>query len=286
MAYVGNSPESETVLRLQARKSFSLGVWIEDQNGKPLDITGCSFRFVARKKVVEADNDDTGNLIANYMGLIQAPTLGYLTFNFQAAELDWTPGEYQYTITLSDAGFSTVIVQGVIQLEQNTEFTSMTESYVPGAPPTALRVVLRENASIIVRTGPTLAPGEALFTVDDERKLDEIYAGKLAEGSTLNADMIPDGTTKVIMTLAERNQLANLSLEWDDIIGKPDFGDIITHDVSEFILKGGINASTDFASGTIPTARLPIVSSQPGMVITTGAPVAGNPGRITLKYTP
>lgn len=286
MAYVGNSPENETVLRLQARKSFSLGLWIEDQNGTPLNITGCIFRFVARKKVVDADSDDTNNLIANYLGAIQAPTLGYLTFNLQAAELDWKPGEYEYTIVMSDEGFSTVIVAGVIQLEQNTEFSSMGESYSPAAPPSALRVVMRQNASIVVRTGPTLAPGEALFTTEDEKKLDEIYAGKLAEGTTLNADLIPDGLTKVIMTVAERNQLANLSLEWDDILGKPDFGDIITRDAAEFILKGGINATTDFASGEVPNTRLPFVSAMRGIVVGTAAPVAGNPGRITLKYTP
>src|SRR6478736_5544400 len=191
MAYVGNSPESETVLRLQARKSFALGLWIEDNNGNPLDITGCLFRIVARKKVVDADNDDTNNLISNYQGQIQAATLGYLTFNLQAAELDWKPGEYEYSITMSDEGYTTVIVDGVIQMEQNTEFASTTESYAPAAPPTALRVIMRQSASIIVRTGPTLAPGEALFTTEDERKLDEIYAGMLADGATLNADMIP-----------------------------------------------------------------------------------------------
>jgi hypothetical protein len=283
--YTGNTPSEEVVLRLMARKSFSLGLWIEDKNGKPLDITGCQIGIVARKRVGSTVIDDSENLITNYLADISAGTLGYAVFSWQATDLDWKPGEYEYAVTLLDQGYSSVILKGPIQLEQNTEFGSLGSTYDPAAPPTSLRVVLRDSKNITVQVGPTLAPGQALFTTDDEKKLDEIYAGKLAEGQTLNADMIPDGVEKVMMTIAERNQLANLSLEWDDIQGKPAFGTASLEDV-EFFVRTGAGAASDIATGTLHKDRVPWVSALNGIVTTTSAPAGGNPGRITLKYTP
>ena len=65
MAYTGNAPEEQTVLRLMARKSFSMGLWIQDQNGNPLDISGCVIRMVVRKSVRSTTVDDSDNLITS-----------------------------------------------------------------------------------------------------------------------------------------------------------------------------------------------------------------------------
>ena len=284
MAYTGNSPVDQVVLRLQARKSFSLGIWIEDDNQRPLDITGCTLRFVARKSVPGSVNDDSGNLVSSSVAAIMAPTLGYAVFSFQAAELDWTPGEYMFSIVLSDSGYSTVVVHGIIQLEQNTEFTSLTETYSLSDPPTALRAIMRESHTIRVRTGPALAPGQATFSIEDEQRLAELYAGAVSDGVALNADLIPDGQAKVMMTVAERLQLANLSLEWDDILGKPAFGDIITRNASEFILKAQ-GSATDIVSGVFNNARVPTVMGLRGISAGTGAPPSGNPNTLYLKYS-
>ncbi|QCG78321.1 minor tail protein [Microbacterium phage AloeVera] len=284
MAYTGNSPVDEVILRLQARKSFSLGIWIEDQNENPLDITGCILRFVARKNVPSTVNDDSGNLVTNSQAIIMAPTLGYAAFNFQAAEMDWEPGDYLFSIVLSDSGYTATIVRGQIQLEQNTEFTSIEETYSPADPPTHLRAMIREGVALKVRTGPMLAPGEATFTNEDEKKLDELYAGAVAAGQVLSADLIPDGVSKVMMTTAERFKLANLTLEWVDINGKPDFGDIITHDVSEFVLKGQGDAG-DIVTGTLNKNRVPTVMNLNGISHGTAAPPSGNPNTIYLKHS-
>ncbi|QOC56125.1 minor tail protein [Microbacterium phage Zhengyi] len=284
MAYTGNSPVDEVVLRLQARKSFSLGIWIADQNDNPLDITGCTLRFVARKSVPSTVIDDGDNLVTNSVAVVNAPTLGYAIFSFQASELDWTPGEYLFAIVLSDEGYSATIVQGHIELEQNTEFTSITETYSPAAPPTHLRALLRDGVALKVRTGPMLKPGEATFTNEDEKKLDELYAGAVAEGQILNADLIPDGLTKVMMTTAERFKLANLTLEWADINGKPDFGDIITHDVSEFVRKTQGDAG-DIVTGVLNNNRVPTVMGLRGISHGTGAPPSGQPNTIYLKHS-
>lgn len=287
MSYVTNSPADQVVLRLQARKSFALGLWIQDQNGNPLNISGTTIRLVIRKNVPAGTTNDSGNLIQSSLAtLVDAPA-GYAKFNLQAAELDEVPGEYLFSIVLSFEGYSSVIVGGLVEIEQNTEFTSITESYSPGAEmATALAVLLRGNTAITVRTGPSLAPGAVTFTYDDEKKLDELYAGAVAEGEVLNADMIPDGLVKVIMTTAERDKLANLEMNWSDIQGKPDFGDIITYDAAQFILKGAVNATTDITAGTIDKARVPFVTALRGIVITTSAPPGGNPGVMYLKYTP
>ncbi|QPL14187.1 minor tail protein [Microbacterium phage Atraxi] len=284
MAYTGNSPVDEVVLRLQARKSFSLGVWIEDQNDRPLDITDCQLRFVARKNVPSTVNDDSGNLVTNMNAIVMAPTLGYAAFNFQASELDWLPGEYLFNIVLSDSGYTATIIRGVIQLEQNTEFTSIEETFSPADPPTHLRAVMREGVAIKVRTGPMLAPGESTFTHADEQKLDELYAGAVANGQVLNADMIPDGAGKVMMTTAERFKLANLTLEWADINGKPDFGDIITLDQTEVVLKGQGDAG-DIVTGTLNKNRVPTVMNLNGISHGTAAPPSGNPNTLYLKHS-
>ena len=61
MAYIGNSPTSETVLRLEARKSFALGLYIQDANGRPLDITDASIRLVAKKLPLRATDTNDGD---------------------------------------------------------------------------------------------------------------------------------------------------------------------------------------------------------------------------------
>src|SRR5687768_14854378 len=98
VTYLGNGPEDKTVLRLMARKSFALGMWIQDQNGNPLDITGCTLRIVMRKRVASTVSDDSGNLIANDAAQILAPTLGWARFELQASDFDHAPGEYEYSI--------------------------------------------------------------------------------------------------------------------------------------------------------------------------------------------
>jgi hypothetical protein len=281
--YTGNTPQDETILRLQARKSFAFGVWVEDFNGNPLDIVNSSFRMVARKSVPSTVNDDSGNLLTNSHGTVVAAALGFVRFSLQASELDWEPGEYGFTIVISEGGYSAVLVKGTIVLEENAEFTSMTESYIPNDISTALRVALREQVAIYVKTGPTLAPGQATFSIEDEQHLDELYASAVAKGEVLNADLIPDGTTKVMMTTAERNKLANLTLNWTDIQGKPAFGTASLRDEPYFV-RTGAGAASDIVSGTFTNTRIPKVILLQGISEGTAAPASGNPFSIYLKH--
>jgi len=285
MPYASNSPKDQTILRLQARKSYALSLFLMDANRNPLDLTGCTISMVVRKSVPSTVTDDSGNLIVNSMAKMVQPVMGWMRFELQASDLDFKAGEYIYTMTLIYNGFSTVIVQGPLELEQNTEFTSVGSSYVlDQAMSTALGVVLWENQAIEVTTGPTLAPGQALFTTADEKKLDELYAGALAEGTTLNADLIPDGVNKVIMTMAERNKLANLTLNWSDIQGKPAFGTASLQDTTAFLPASGIDASK-VISGVLNNGRVPLVAQLRGISDGTAAPASGNPFTLYLKHS-
>lgn len=173
MTYLGNSPEVQTVLRLEARKSFSLGMWIKDNLGHPLDITGVQIRIVARPKLVAADPGDAQNLIINSDAVLEQPGQGYARFNIQASELDHTPGEYLFAIVMVANGYSSVIVEGPLIIDPNTEFSSVDDVYLPSLPPTHMvDIILREAVSISVYAGQALAPGTVSFTIQDKTNLD------------------------------------------------------------------------------------------------------------------
>src|SRR6478736_417872 len=177
MGYVGNVPQSDTVLRLEQRKSFALGLWIRDASGRLLDITGSEFRIVMRKKIPNADPGDGTNLIVNYFATMVDPTGGYCSFYLQAVDLDHPAGEYLYAIVMINEGYSSVVVTGVIDLQPNTEFSSVNETYIGNNVPMSLTIDMQGPNVLNVFTGPTLAPGTTSFTNEDKAKLDGIDAG-------------------------------------------------------------------------------------------------------------
>ena len=103
----------------------------------------------------------------------------------------------------------------------------------------------------------------------------------------LNQDSVADTPTRVAMTPAERAKLDELTVttEWADVLNKPAFGSASLLDAADVLLKGQINASTDFASGTVPNARLPRVSAMPGFSSGTTPPVGGADGDLYFQYT-
>lgn len=190
MAYLGNSPAREIVLRLEARKSFALAIFIKDRLGNALDITGVTLRLVVKPSLDGLLNHaDTDNLIGNSTAEIVAAEAGYARLNLQGSDLAWEPGEYPFSLVMVETGYSQVIVRGVIDLVQNTEFASVAQSYYGIAPDNALEVLLRGRNVLEVSVGPNLAPGSRIFTDSDKTKLDELV-------SPSSAELVPtDGTT-------------------------------------------------------------------------------------------
>ena len=178
MAHIGNSPTSETVLRLEARKSFALGLYIQDANGRPLDITDASIRLVAKKLPLRAtDTNDADNLILNSEAELVTPESGFARFNIQASDTNHKPGEYAYTVVLTSEGYSSVLFRGTLDLRENTEFSSVDSSYVPGVEVMNLQLKLSGPKTIVVQAGAALPPGTTSFTDDDKTKLDSIELG-------------------------------------------------------------------------------------------------------------
>jgi hypothetical protein len=160
---------------LEARKSFALSVWVQDANGRPLDISTTELRLVVMKKLPRGS--DPGDFLINVTAEIVNAVEGFARFNLQAADLNHVPGELPFALVLDDNGYSTVAAKGIIDLQQNTEFASVNSTYLPANAPSSVVLTIGEGSSITLRTGPTLAPGTTSFTDGDKAKLDGVETG-------------------------------------------------------------------------------------------------------------
>lgn len=160
MAYLGNTPSKETILRLEARKSFSFVLAVKDAQRRAVDLTGASLRIVMKALPLDvADADDDDNLIAEPDAVPTAPDQGLVRFDIQAADLNWPTGEYPFVVVLTDSdGFSTVLVKGLVDLVQNTEFNSLASLFSTANPTQQLEVLLRGTTAIDVVAGSALQP--------------------------------------------------------------------------------------------------------------------------------
>lgn len=159
MAYIGNTPEAATIIRVEARKSFALGVHVTDEKGKQADLSGCTLTIVAKKRPIDTSGD-ASNMLGPDAQAVVTPQKGYAQFNIQASTLNQKPGEYEYAIVLQTLdGYSSVIVKGLLVIEQNTEVASIDSQYHLVQPPQNLTVQLRRQNSINVFVGGQLPPG-------------------------------------------------------------------------------------------------------------------------------
>lgn len=166
MAYLGNSPGKETILRLEARKSFSFALAVKDTHGRAVDLTGSTLRIIMKQLPLDsADTDDGDNLIADPDATKTAAALGLARFDIQAADLNWPIGEYPFAIVLTDAdGFSVVLVKGLIDLQQNTEFNSLASLFSSATPTQQLEVLLRGTTVVDVIVGTALQPAAPSYS--------------------------------------------------------------------------------------------------------------------------
>ena len=175
MAYIGNSPQATTVLRLEARKSFALSVLVRDAGGRPLDISTTTLRLVMLKKLPLGSTQ--GDILVDAIAEIVDAAEGLARFNLQATDLNHAPGEHPFALVLDTNGYSTVAAKGIVDLQQNTEFTSLNSAYLPANAPSAVTLQVGEVSRLTLLTGPALAPGTTSFTNGDKDKLDGIEAG-------------------------------------------------------------------------------------------------------------
>ncbi|QNN98085.1 minor tail protein [Microbacterium phage Fede] len=154
MPTLSNSPQDTTVFEVEARKSFSFGIWLNDSNGNPCDLTGSSTTFTVGK----IDRYGISTVLFSKVAVIQAPTLGYETVQVQASDLELKPGVYQFSTTLRIQGYSVVLMKGDFKVLQNTEFESADVDYTAVNPSQNLEITLRDNLNVHISLSSVLPP--------------------------------------------------------------------------------------------------------------------------------
>ena len=325
MAYVGNSPQANTILRVEARKSFALSLWFQDTNRRPADLNGCTVRLVVKKMPLDpADTTDADNLIDSSVAEFVAPELGYCRFDVQAVELDIAPGEYPYAIVLlTPQGYSAVVVKGSLDVVQNTEVASIGQTYTDIVGSTsALEIHMRTLASIDVICGPLVPPGFTWMSDADKEKIDGLsLAGNLLPDGGLVNQMLAkatgadydfkwvnpqsfDGTLDAAGQPANYAPVANGDGTWDwaevsgvvdwnatpgtpgSIENKPDFGTAALEDSTAFAAADHTHDGDVIVSGEVNEAHLPRVIELRGIESGTADPTGGVAGDLYLKFTP
>ena len=159
MALLTNSPVQPLNFSLERRKSYSFKLALKYTDAAPVDLTGCTIRFVLKPDSYDDDQFDVTNLLVNSVAEIPEPLLGYGYFSFQAAELDQEPGEYSCSIVLwTPTGYSIVLTKGTLTLLENTESDSMHRQYPSATPGVALELTLRDSDVVtLYATNMTMA---------------------------------------------------------------------------------------------------------------------------------
>lgn len=151
MARLSNTPRQTLSLDLERRKSYSFLCNIVNGDRTPVDLTGCTVRFVMKPAEHDNDANDTSNIVVNSVATLPTPENGQAQFSFQAAELDQPPGDYFYSIVLWTLdGYSVTLVKGSVALHPNTESASMSHTYLTNTTQAALELMLRSNDNVTV----------------------------------------------------------------------------------------------------------------------------------------
>lgn len=160
MTHLGNSPAQHTVLRLEARKSFALGVFLADPNGRPVDLSGSTLTLVS-KLPGDTSTDDYSNIFGfDAVAHVEDPEFGFARFRVQAATLDIPAGEYPFAIVLlSEMGYSSVLVKGTMEMVDNPEYYSAQYSYSEAQPSQTLNLLLENRSVLRVTVGHAPPPG-------------------------------------------------------------------------------------------------------------------------------
>lgn len=153
MAKLTNSPKQVLGLDLERRKSFTFQVSVVNTDGNPVDLTGCTMRFVLKPAAYDDDHFDVTNILVNSNAAIPEPEAGYGVFSFQAAELDQTPGEYFGALVLwTPTGYSLTLAKVTLNLLENSESDSMHLQYNVASPPSAVEIMLRGEQAVSITT--------------------------------------------------------------------------------------------------------------------------------------
>lgn len=155
MATLSNSPRQLTRFRLEARKSFTFGVWFKLPNGNPIDLTDTVLTMDVSKPTNQSD--PTGVV---YSGPADFPDAegGYARFSLQAEDLDLKADIYPYSITFENEGYNGVVVKGELEILDNADFAF--PEYDPLDPAQNLQLVFKAMNRIDVTVQQAMTDGQ------------------------------------------------------------------------------------------------------------------------------
>lgn len=228
MAKISNSPTDATILQLEQRKPFTLGLWFTSAAEVPVDLTGSTLRFTAGKVPEMPGQPPT--VLFERTAVLAEPEDGFARVDLQAADLDLDPDNYPFAITLvTPGGYSAVVVKGEIRVVFNASV--VLDSYTSADPANNLDVVLRSD-SVHVDVSHLILAETNVFTSAEKEKL-----AAIEPGAQVNAN-------------ADWNATAGDA----EILNKPVLGDLALTNVADLMLAlhpvGSLWLSVD---GTNPT---------------------------------
>lgn len=154
MGSLGNAVKKETVVSLEARKSYAFSVKFIRADDTAVSIVGAVVRLVVARPDYRG-----GDVTINRLATLVDAVGGIAQFELQATDLDLSEDEYPFSITLiSAAGYSTVVAKGVFDLRKNTETTSTASVYAGVNPTTQLSVTLDGGDVVEVHVDSIPAP--------------------------------------------------------------------------------------------------------------------------------
>lgn len=170
MSVLTNSATTETLtLRAMRSTSFSFLVKLVDSRKRPVDITGSVFRLVVDKGAFLQPSQ-----------LIKAPTIvnaneGVLRFDLQAEDLNFPEAHYPYVITmLTPLNYSSVLVKGQLEIEQNPDQFAVNLYYDEGNPLSGVEVVFRGTQVALVTASPMMPPNMNYFSDAEKVTLNDL----------------------------------------------------------------------------------------------------------------
>lgn len=199
MASLSNTPSQPTMLTLAARKSFSLTVEFLGSNGLPMTLAGATVSFT----IGEQSYSDTPILTQQADAILDERALALI--NLQASQLDLVPGVYPFEIVVVASGYSSIAVNGELEIEESYEMAALGQTY--DTAPSSYRLVaqLRSNRLVVTSSslvlqgaaGPKGDDGvdgnpfaEVLITYDAEDRIESLTIG----GETTTYSYNPDNT--------------------------------------------------------------------------------------------
>jgi hypothetical protein len=289
MPRLTNSPQHTTILELEARKSFSLGLWFKDPAGLPVDLDEATITLVAAK----VDPFGNGVAVLDELAALVSPEVGYARLNIQAAALDLPAGSYPMAVTLRASGYSAIVLKGELKILVNPESESVGSVFAGGNPPKSLTVYLREKHDVHVEVGGSLVPADLQVTWDTLVGKPELFPSSWLTMEDTPTEFPPEAhrhdwdeldsvpTIFPSTWLEVEDKPTEFPPEahthaWGEVTGKP----------GSFTPSAHNHAASEITSGELSLARIPnITVANGGTGATTAAGARSNLGAAATSHS-